>query len=135
MPTIELALRETIRLAFNGTTLRRNLLAGGQTFQIPGVGEVPYGDFLVYGVSDVHLNPYIYANPDVFDPERFGPKREEDKREPYAFLGWGAGEHSLSVYVRFLYMENSMDRSAPMCGDEGCEVGDQDDCGDVGDGI
>lgn len=85
-------MRETIRLAINSTSLRRNLPDDGQAFQIPGLGEVPPGGFVAYNVSDVHLNPNIYTEPRVFDPERFRPGREEDKREPYAFLGWGVGE-------------------------------------------
>ena len=34
----------------------------------------------------------IYPNPTTFDPERYLPGREEDKKERLAFLGWGAGE-------------------------------------------
>jgi cytochrome P450 len=93
MPTLDLALRETIRLVVNLTALRRNIPGGGGSISIPGgVGEVPNGGFLAYSISDAHLNPNIYTDPGTFDPERFNPGREEDKREPYAFLGWGAGE-------------------------------------------
>ena len=81
-----------MRLNLKFLALRRHLPGGGQPFQIPGVGEVPPGGFLAYNVTDVHLNPDIYTDPCAFDPDRFRPGREEDKREPYAFLGWGAGE-------------------------------------------
>jgi sterol 14-demethylase len=43
-------------------------------------------------MSDVHMNPDIYPDPPTFDPERYKPGREEDKREHYGYLGWGAGE-------------------------------------------
>jgi cytochrome P450 len=93
MSTIDLVLRETLRLVVNGTTLRRNLPGVGETIHMPGgVGEVKNGVFMAYNVSDAHMNPNIYSAPDTFDPERFTPGREEDKREPYGFLGWGAGE-------------------------------------------
>lgn len=89
MPSTDLALRETIRLVVNGTVLRRNLVG---RVKLSEVGEVPSGGFLAYSLSDAHMNPRIYTDPGLFDPERFSPGREEDKREPYAFLGWGAGE-------------------------------------------
>jgi cytochrome P450 len=93
MPATDLVLRETIRLVVNGTTLRRNLPGPGGSLKIPGgVGEVPNGTFVAYNLSDAHMNPSIYTDPETFDPERFSSGREEDKREPYAYLGWGAGE-------------------------------------------
>lgn len=92
MPTFELVLREIIRLVFNSTLLRRNLPGSGSLMLPGGVGAIPSGRFLAYSVSDVHMNPSIYTNPGTFDPQRFSPERGEDKREPYSFLGWGAGE-------------------------------------------
>jgi sterol 14-demethylase len=60
---------------------------------MPGMdGEVPNGEFLAYNMPDAHLNPDIYTDPEVFDPDRYSPGREEDKRVPYAYLGWGVGE-------------------------------------------
>jgi len=92
--TLELALRETIRLVVNGTALRRNLLSESRgNLRMPGGnGGVPSGGFMAYTLMDAHMNPSIYTDPGIFDPERFCPGREEDKRETYAFLGWGAGE-------------------------------------------
>jgi cytochrome P450 len=94
MPTIDLVLRETIRLVVNGTALRRNLPngSGGSQKLSGGEVEVPSGGFLAYSLTDAHMNSRIYTNPGEFDPERFSPGREEDKREAYSFLGWGAGE-------------------------------------------
>jgi cytochrome P450 len=102
MPTVDLVLRETLRLVVNNTALRRHLPEGGGNMNIPGgVGKVPNGGFLAYNASDAHLNPNIYTDPGTFNPERFGPGREEDKREPYAFLGWGAGKLLLFVICPF----------------------------------
>lgn len=94
-PALELALRETIRLIVNFTALRRHHSGGnGGTLKMPGGdGEVPNGGFIAYCMTDAHMNPDIYTDPGVFDPERYSPGREEDKHEPYAYLGWGAGRH------------------------------------------
>jgi len=37
--------------------------------------------------------PEVFADPDKFDPDRFGPGREEHKASPYAYLGFGGGMH------------------------------------------
>ncbi|PPQ98483.1 hypothetical protein CVT26_013884 [Gymnopilus dilepis] len=89
MPILESVIRESLRLAFNSALLRRNL---SEPFTVAG-GTIEKGDFLTYSVADVHLNPEIYTRPQEFDPLRFGPGREEDKKHTYAFLGWGAGRH------------------------------------------
>ncbi|KAG6834815.1 hypothetical protein H0H93_007184 [Arthromyces matolae] len=91
MPMTDAVLRETLRLTVNGVPLRRNLdkdihILGGTT-------NIPRGSFLVYPIWDTHLNPEIYDNPREFDPARFGPGREEDKKATLSFLGWGAGRH------------------------------------------
>jgi len=88
MPIFDLVLRETLRLTVDGTLPRRmhnDLDIMGQRFS--------KGSFVVYQVADVHMDPDIYTNPTQFDPARFGPRREEDKKEDYAFIGWGAGRH------------------------------------------
>ena len=49
------------------------------------------GDYVVYSQADAHLDPEIYSNPHAFDPERYLPGREEDRKEANAYLAWGAG--------------------------------------------
>ncbi|KAF9482295.1 cytochrome P450 [Pholiota conissans] len=89
MPDIELVIRETLRLAFTGTALRRNL-----TDEITvSRGVIKPGEFLAYSIADAHSNPDIYSRPNDFDPDRFTAGREEDKKSTFAFLGWGAGRH------------------------------------------
>ncbi|KAF8155590.1 cytochrome P450 [Crassisporium funariophilum] len=89
VPILDSVIRETIRVVLTGTVLRRNLL---EELTLHG-RQIERGDFVAYSLGDVHLNPGIYSRPDEFDPARFGPGREEDKKEAFAFLGWGAGRH------------------------------------------
>ena len=94
-PVIEAVLRETLRMAINGTTLRRNVV---QELDIQGE-HISRGTFLAYSQADAHMNPDIYSNPTAFDPERFSPYRAEDKKQTHAFLGWGAGTSVASFVI------------------------------------
>jgi cytochrome P450 len=87
MPTLDLVLRETLRLTMNGTMLRRNLI---EEFSVANK-KIRQGAFVVYPVSDAHMNPDIYTDPMQFDPTRFIPGREEDKKQAHAYIGWGSG--------------------------------------------
>jgi len=49
------------------------------------------GDFLSYTLYDTHMNPEIYSDPERFDPSRYEEGREEDKKQTFAFMGWGVG--------------------------------------------
>ncbi|KAF8890286.1 cytochrome P450 [Gymnopilus junonius] len=89
MPVLDSVIRETIRLILNGAALRRNLLDDLTVAN----GTIKKGEFVAYSVADAHLNPEIYSRPNDFDPARFGPGREEDKKATFAYLGWGAGRH------------------------------------------
>lgn len=87
MPTLDLIIRETIRLSSAPTVLRRNI---GKDIVIQDA-TIKKGDFLAYSVGETHLNPDIYTEPEEFDPSRFEKGREEDSKVPYGFMGWGAG--------------------------------------------
>ncbi|KAF8872702.1 cytochrome P450 [Infundibulicybe gibba] len=91
MPIFERTLRETLRLVMNGAALRRNIF---EDVEITGNGKtVKRGEFMTYQLADAHLNSKIYQSPNDFDPDRYLPGREEDKKEAFAFLGWGVGRH------------------------------------------
>jgi sterol 14-demethylase len=55
---------------------------------------VPKGDTVLISPTVGMRVPEAFENPDVFDPDRFGPGREEHKKSPYAYLGFGGGMHS-----------------------------------------
>jgi len=89
MPVMENVIRETLRLVKNGTALRRNLVDNLQVAD----KTIDKGAFMVYNFGDVHLNETFYSEPFKFDPDRYSPPREEDKRGNAVFLGWGTGRH------------------------------------------
>ena len=62
--------------------------AGGKSYTIPK-------DDMVFISPSVGMRlPEVFKDPDSFDPDRFGPGREEHKSSPYAYLGFGGGMHS-----------------------------------------
>lgn len=90
LPTIEVCLRECIRLTATGATFRQNM--SGQDIQI-GDEIVPKDAYVAYHFNDTHQDPSIYPNPTRWDPSRYSEDKAEDKKKQYAYLGWGVGRH------------------------------------------
>ncbi|KAF8817253.1 cytochrome P450 [Phlegmacium glaucopus] len=88
-PVLDAVIRETLRLFMTGSSLRR-VVYDDVTF---GDITIKRGDFLACSHADVHLDPDIYTDPLVFDPARYGPGREEDKKVAFGYISWGAGRH------------------------------------------
>jgi retinoid hydroxylase len=65
---------------------------------------IPAGWYIVIFPSMTHRMPEIYKEPDSFDPDRFAPPREEDKKYPYSLIGFGGGAHSC-IGMDFANME------------------------------
>lgn len=57
---------------------------------------LPKGDIVVTSPAVSHRLDYVFSEPNRFDPDRYDAPREEDKQEafPFAYLGFGAGNHS-----------------------------------------
>lgn len=66
--------------------------------------HVPAGTFVMYSIAASHLIPSIFANPAQFDPDRFAPPREEDKKTPYALVGFGGGPR-ICIGINFAQVE------------------------------
>ncbi|OHE92810.1 cytochrome P450 6A1 [Colletotrichum orchidophilum] len=102
-PMIDLAMKETIRQTICGCGFRYN--GSGKDVEIGGSGEVvPRDSFVVYHFDTTHMDPRFFPEPLRWDPGRFLPGREEDKKDPHAFIGWGAGRHPC-LGMRFAKME------------------------------
>jgi sterol 14alpha-demethylase len=53
---------------------------------------IPKGTWVLLSPTVSHRIPALFHNPEVFDPDRFAPPREEDKRD-FAFIPFGGGRH------------------------------------------
>lgn len=54
---------------------------------------VPVNDIIVACPPAAHRLPTVFKNPDEYDPDRFGPEREEDKKARFSFIAFGGGRH------------------------------------------
>ncbi len=52
----------------------------------------PRGSFLIVSPAVSHRIPELFRNPERFDPDRFGPERQED-RNHFNFISFGGGRH------------------------------------------
>jgi retinoid hydroxylase len=65
---------------------------------------LPEGTIVRLALAAGHRLPNVFANPDVFDPDRLAPPREEDKRTPYSLVTFGGGPR-LCIGINFANIE------------------------------
>ncbi len=68
---------------------------------------LPAGTHVRLALAACHHLSDVFDNPEVFDPDRFAPPREEDKRTPYALVTFGGGPR-LCIGVHFATIEVKM---------------------------
>jgi cytochrome P450 len=105
-PIVDLCLKDSIRLNLLGTAFRRNI-SGRDLPTGNGMEVIPADAFVTYATADVHQDPSIYPNPSVWDPARYLPGREEDKKGPHVWLGWGVARHPC-LGMRFAKLEQNI---------------------------
>lgn len=54
--------------------------------------QVKKGNWVAVSPMVAHRDGAVFQNPLEFDPERYGPGREEDRR-PFAYISFGGGRH------------------------------------------
>ncbi len=62
-----------------------------QEFEFKGY-HLPVGTWCIVSPTVAHLMPGVFKNPARFDPDRFAPPRQEDKRD-WAYIPFGGGRH------------------------------------------
>ena len=97
---------------------------------------IPKNDFVCVSPTVSMRLKSTFTNPDEFDPDRFAEPREEHKKVPYSYLGFGGGLHScmgqnfglmqvktiLSIMFREYEIELVADE-LPVCGYDDMVVG------------
>ena len=53
---------------------------------------IPKGTWVLISPTVAHQIPAVFRAPEAFDPDRFGPGRDEDKRD-FAYIPFGGGRH------------------------------------------
>jgi sterol 14-demethylase len=102
---------------------------------------IPKGDFVCVSPTVSMRLKTVFADPDTFDPDRFAEPREEHKKTPFSYLGFGGGLHScmgqnfafvqvktiLSIIFREYEIEQVADK-LPDIGYDDMVVGPKGDC-------
>ena len=66
--------------------------------------HVPAGTRVLLSLAACHRLPSVFANPEAYDPDRFMPPREEDKRTPYSLVTFGGGPR-ICLGINFAQVE------------------------------
>lgn len=103
--TLELCLKDSIRLHSLGACFRKNI--SGKDLELGKNEKIPDETFVSYHISNIHLDPTVYADPMQWDPSRYLPGRAEDKKKPLAYIGWGAGRHPC-LGMKFAKLEQNI---------------------------
>lgn len=98
-PAIDFCLKETIRIQMSGNTFRWNMSGRDITLGDECAEVIPRGAFATLTTADIHYHPAIYTNPDEWDPDRYLPGREEDKKQSYAWMGRGVAAIHVNEFV------------------------------------
>ncbi len=100
LPVLTNAIRETGRLHPPVMFLPRGVIA---MFEFGGYA-VPVGTPVFLAVAAGQRLSTCFTDPDEFDPDRFLPPREEDKRHPYAVVTFGGGPRTC-LGINLAYLE------------------------------
>jgi sterol 14alpha-demethylase len=97
---LERCIKEAERLHPPLVMMMRKVL---QDFEFDGY-VMPAGDLVMVSPAVSHMIAEIFAYPERYDPDRFAVPREEDRRTPYALIGFGGGKHRC-IGLAFAYQQ------------------------------
>jgi len=89
LATLDLVVKEALRLLAPVPLVMRKTVKDAA---VEG-HYIPAGTLLAVAPTVNHFDPACWTNPDAFDPERFGPDRQEDKSHKNAWIPFGGGVH------------------------------------------
>lgn len=90
MPILERGMREAERLHPPLVVLMRTVV---KDFVFRDY-VLPPGSMVMISPGAGHRVPTVFSNPDQFDPDRFAPGREEDKRARHSIITFGGGKYA-----------------------------------------
>ncbi|XP_069467463.1 cytochrome P450 26C1 [Ambystoma mexicanum] len=64
-----------------------------QTFELDGY-QVPKGWSVMYNIRDTHETAAVFQSAELFDPDRFGPERDEGRAGRFNYIPFGGGARS-----------------------------------------
>ena len=89
LSALEHAIKEAERLRPPLVMLMRKIV---RDFTYSGY-HVPAGGLLMVSPAVSHRLPEVFRDPGTYDPDRFAPGREEDRKSSYTLIGFGGGRH------------------------------------------
>ena len=69
-----------------------------------GGEQIPKGALVVFSRFSLHRHPRFWRDPNRFDPYRFAPDKEENKRTTHAYVPFGGGPR-ICIGIHFAMME------------------------------
>lgn len=100
MPLLDAFIKETGRLHPPVFNVPRGVLSD---FEFAGY-RIPEGAQIRLALAAGQRLPEVFANPDHFEPARFLPPREEDKKTPYSLVTFGGGAR-ICIGINFANIE------------------------------
>jgi cytochrome P450 len=100
LPVLSAVIRETGRLHSPVLLLPRGVLSD---FEFAG-RSVKAGTPAFLAIAAGHRMPSVWDDPERFDPDRFLPPREEDRRTPYGLATFGGGPR-ICLGINFAQVE------------------------------
>lgn len=89
MTELEWVIKETLRLYPPIIMVMRRMLQG---FDFGGY-HIPENSMVMASPAIAHRIGEVFKNPNRFEPDRFGPEREEDRKHPMSWISFGGGRH------------------------------------------
>jgi sterol 14-demethylase len=89
IPELENVIKETLRLHPPLILLPRTAM---QDFTF-GNWLIERGKMVAVSPAVSHRDPATFRDPARFDPDRYGPGREEDRAQPFGWIPFGGGPH------------------------------------------